>query len=769
MARLYLVLALGLTLLLGISASVLVYKAAQRVAQSNQELVERAIADLHAISSFRVELAEHEHLAYELYAVIDAERFAPVLSQQRAQVASAIPDLLQHGMSNEGMTLLLSHWDVITGLSDDLIVNVGRVNARQTDWDAARAQLEGITHHRRQMDPLLDELAAAARSRAQDAEARNRAELTAMSTLVLGYMVVILLIAISVGWVLRRLFRLTEANQALVQFPASNPMPVITFDERGRVQYFNEAARDLISETLGSQVHVSELVPGTLTRRFRNRGPGAEQGRMQAGLGLRLLEYNWHWLSDGRVFYVYVRDITAEKEAEQQLERMAFEDGVTGLLNRHAILRKLEFLMRSRGRPSLALLSIERFHLLPRSAGFDAADKILAQFARELSERAREHLGEDVSVARLEGAVFALCWNPDAPGYGNEQTLMALIETLPLLIHGGHVVFHARYRIGVRHGSGKTETGAERLLSDADAALRAAEESSDLRCVVHDEKIKEREQHTLVIEDALRKAIKHGNRGLEVYLQPKVDIRDGRIVGAEALLRWKDPELGRLAPDRFVAIAEQSGLVLELGRWVCDRVLDILTDWRDDPAFAGLHLAVNAAPDELHMEGYASHLLKRMGEADLPPDRLEVEITERVLVDTTRIDSLRRLQAAGVGISIDDFGTGYSSFAYLSSMPVSVIKMDRQFVAAPPDRADLTRIIANLAKELGLGCVAEGVETLEQVAHLRAIGCHIAQGYLFSPALPRVQFEAMVREGKVATGVELAHEGASAMTDALTH
>ncbi len=749
-SRIYLVLMLAVTFTLGLAAAILVYNASERVAKSNQELIEKAFSDLQAVSSYRSELTDHERLAYELYAVIDAERFIPLLAEQRIRVQERFANLPILG-SEEDLFQLNSRWEEIVLVVDELVENIGRIEQRQTDWDAARAQLKTISDHRRNIDPLLSHMVDTARLRAQAAERRNRQELTTMSSLVAGCAILILIIAITVAWLLRRLFAAAEVNRSLAEFPARNPMPVVTVDCDGQVRYANPSTMAFVTRALGPGATMDDLVPNEVFTRILQSLEGECRGQLEEVVGECILSYVWCWLPAARIFHVYVRDVTSERVVEDQLRRMAYQDSLTGLMNRNAIADKLADLCQEGQEVCLVLLDIERFHLVPANVGFEMADGILKKFSRDLVAEVIRHTGQEVFVARLDGALFAMCWTSLAPPRVNVQNMNSLMNTLPSIIRDKKAIFHASYRMGMKIGRASDEKEIGLLFRDARAALRVAEKQLSTRCIVHDEKIEEHEQNVLDVEDRLHMAINGNDRGLELHFQAKIDLKDKSIVGAEVLLRWSDPELGELLPDRFIPIAEQSGLILELGRWVSDRALEILGEWQRDPVLSRIKLAINAAPAELMIENYAPRILSRLLKQGVPEDRLEIEVTERALVDTTNvvsIDTLGILRRAGVGVSIDDFGTGYSSLGYLSALHISQIKIDKSFVDKVPPKqgTDLARMIVGLAAELGLECVAEGVEDRAQADYLRGIGCDFAQGYHFARPMPRADFEAFVRD-----------------------
>jgi len=254
----------------------------------------------------------------------------------------------------------------------------------------------------------------------------------------------------------------------------------------------------------------------------------------------------------------------------------------------------------------------------------------------------------------------------------------------------------------------------------------------------------------LTLENGLRRALERGE--FLLYYQPQIEIQSGAIAGAEALLRWRHPELGLVPPDRFIPLAEETGLILPIGEWVLRTACAQALAWRR----AGLppvRVAVNLSARQFRDETLAESIAQALRLAELDPQGLGLEITESVIMQNASgtVNTLQELKRMGLSISVDDFGTGYSSLSYLKRFPIDVLKIDRSFVrdlATNPDDAAIASAIIAMAKSLKLDTVAEGVETEEQLAILRQYGCRLVQGFLFSKALPAEEFEVLLREQK---------------------
>jgi EAL domain-containing protein (putative c-di-GMP-specific phosphodiesterase class I) len=287
------------------------------------------------------------------------------------------------------------------------------------------------------------------------------------------------------------------------------------------------------------------------------------------------------------------------------------------------------------------------------------------------------------------------------------------------------------------------------LLRDADLALaRAKQQPSSSRIEYFDEKMRERTSERLTLIGDLHRAVEHHEFAL--HYQPIVRLSTGRIIGAEALIRWNHPERGRMSPQDFIPIAEDTGQIIEIGGWVLREACRQLAEWSDtEPALADLGISVNTSVHQLRVPGVADHIAQTVAQAGVDPMRVTLEITESVLIDD--LDSLRRLltrlRSVGLRIAVDDFGTGYSSLVYLKSLPFDTLKIDQAFIKGLGDDPYDGAIVAsalNVARAVGLFVVAEGVETKDQLAELRALNCDAVQGFHVAKPLPGDAFRALL-------------------------
>jgi len=447
---------------------------------------------------------------------------------------------------------------------------------------------------------------------------------------------------------------------------------------------------------------------------------------------------------------VAVVDVTERKQAEARIAHMAHHDALTGLPNRVLFHERLdEALTRlSRHNEGLAVhcLDLDQFKGVNDTLGHPVGDLLLRAVAERLGRCMR---ARDV-VARLGGDEFAIIQS--AVGSPHEAGAFAseLIDIVskPYEIQGHDVIVGASIGIAMAPGDGAI---ADMLLRNADMALYRAK--SDGRGIFHffEPEMDRRIQLRRALELDLRKAFSSGE--FELFYQPLVDLRSDEVSGFEALLRWRHPERGLISPAEFIPLAEDIGMIIPIGEWVLRQACAEARHWPGN-----VKVAVNLSPVQFRSRGLVQAVMSALAHSRLAPDRLELEITESVLLRETEANlaTLHQLRALGVRISMDDFGTGYSSLSYLRSFPFDKIKIDKSFVDDLADRPDcvaIVRAVTGLAADLGITTTAEGVETQQQLDCLRAEGCVEVQGYLFSPPRPAGEIMGMLPRREVKADV----------------
>jgi diguanylate cyclase (GGDEF)-like protein/PAS domain S-box-containing protein len=445
----------------------------------------------------------------------------------------------------------------------------------------------------------------------------------------------------------------------------------------------------------------------------------------------------------GEVTHVVLvsRDVTERRRAGEALVYQATHDGLTGLPNRRVLLDALDELVGREPPARFAVLEldVDRFKLVNDSLGHPAGDALLVAFAARLRSAVRE--GD--LLARLGGDEFVVLAHRIADRDDAARVAARLQHALsePLTVQGQEL--RPSVSIGIALPT-PTKVAATELLSRADTAMYLAKERGRDRCEFYDDELRERVAHRLDTESALRRALSHDE--LAVHYQPEVDLRTGETIGVEALVRWDRPGHGLITAASFVPIAEESGLIVELGGRVLGRAAVDAARWSSQFPDRPIVVRVNLSARQLADPALIDEVHGVLSSVDLPDGVLWFELTETVLMSDTptvraNIAGLRRL---GLPIAIDDFGSGYSSLAYLKRLPAAAIKIDREFVAPLPgsvEDAAIVQAVVALGGSLGASIIAEGVETEAQREALLDLGCTRAQGFLFGGAVPAIAID----------------------------
>lgn len=542
-----------------------------------------------------------------------------------------------------------------------------------------------------------------------------------------------------------------EERARLVEILEATSDCVSMSDPAGRVIYLNAAGRKLIglAESAGAGGQMSEIHPPWARELIEREGrpAAARAGSWHAETAIKGADGTEipvsqviiaHRGPEGeiRFFSTIARDIRERKAYEAQLQYLAHHDALTGLPNR-ALLgdRALQAIAHAKrgGRPTaLLVVDLDRFKLVNEGYSHAAGDALL----RLVADRLRGAVREGDTIARLGADEFGVL----ATDLARPDDVLTVVRKIqdsmrsPFLLEGRelHITVSIGASIFPRDGE-----EFDILLSNADAAMQRVKAEGRNGFQFYAQAMTRQATDRLELENELRLALERGD--LELHYQPQVVFANGRIIGAEALMRWQHQGRGWISPLQFVPIAEESDLIYPLGEFALVQSCRQVKNW-DDAGYRPLRIAVNVSARQFRDPGFVETVERALRAAELDPGRLDLELTEGILVEKREeaVAILKRLKALGVQIAVDDFGTGYSSLSYLSRLPIDCLKIDRSFVNRVNEHghdAAIAQAVISLAHSLGLRVVAEGVETAEQMGFLSAHGCDEGQGYLYSPAV----------------------------------
>ncbi|HEX2280388.1 MAG TPA: EAL domain-containing protein, partial [Thermomicrobiales bacterium] len=535
---------------------------------------------------------------------------------------------------------------------------------------------------------------------------------------------------------------------------------IVVLDDAGNLLYVSPSSSQEMTASAAEQMIGTSVFPiihpedHSRFRRFLTECLGGRNKLPIVEVRYRLSDGAWrdveaignNLLGDPNVggIVVTARDITERKSLQSQLAHQAFHDPLTTLPNRALFMDRTEHALTAIGRHyhgiAVLFVDLDRFKLINDSLGHDIGDQVLVAIAGRMQESVRQ--GD--TVARFGGDEFTVLLEQVADVDEAVMTAERIIAAIgqPLNFDGHEI--HIAASVGVTFSNSSNDV-PELLLRNADAAMYHAKKNSTTRYEVFDPSLDVDMLERLQLENDLRRAVERNE--FEIHYQPKVSLTDTESFGVEALVRWNHPTRGVLSPGEFIPLAEETGLIVPIGRLVLVEACRQARAWQDEyPGLPPLLMSVNLSGRQLKQPGLVDDIASILDEAGLPPEQLELEITESTMVEDalSSISTFAVLKALGVRLAVDDFGTGYSSLSYLKSFPLDVLKIDRSFVSGlgtNSDDAAIISAIVEVAHSLGLSVVAEGVETVEQLDHLRALGCDLGQGFYLAKPLPSYETE----------------------------
>ena len=535
------------------------------------------------------------------------------------------------------------------------------------------------------------------------------------------------------------------------------PVMISLFSENGENLYQNPASR--ASQVDCKSTFIDRFydlrTAQKLIRCLKKRGHCREVTRVRTQNGIRWHEITARACHDSvtgePAYLVSEIDVTELKETEERARYFADHDSLTGLPNRHYLGKALPRILRRAAKAgrkvAFYFIDLDGFKRINDTLGHESGDLLLATEARLL----REFVGNKGIVARLGGDEFLVCIADIGDEAAARRYGRALFDACHQPVDvGGHV-----QRVSLSIGMSRFPDDGrdlDTLMRHADLALYEAKARRSRACVPFSMELRDRLEKKVALEADLKRALENGD--LVLYYQPRICLKSGRFVAAEALLRWQHPERGLILPGEFISLAEESGLINRIGEWVATSAARAQAELRAEGI--DITISVNLSAQQFAKPDFVQKILDLPAETGCAPENIAFEITESLLLgdDAEVLDALRRFKQKGFELVIDDFGTGYSNLAYLQKYPLSVLKIDRTFIQNIEKSAPIVGLIISLCKVLDLKIVAEGVETEAQLKWLGERGCHEYQGFLFSRPVPLADMKRLYRRTAALAGVE---------------
>ena len=535
--------------------------------------------------------------------------------------------------------------------------------------------------------------------------------------------------------------------QRLAAFPEVSPIPTLSVAQDGSIIYHNEAAEQAM-RNLGL-LDRRDFLPDNHEEITAACLASGQNSEIEYGPADSTFLWNYHPLPEQGRVHVYASDITARKRAERQLLHDAFHDGLTGLPNKALFLDRLGQATRRAQRSeehdfAVLMLDMDGFKHVNDSLGHHMGDKLLVDVAARLGRNLRD----SDTLARLGGDEFGIIMEP----LGGAELALAMAERIAETLADPFDIEHNELWVSAAVGIVLGKSGrrtADELLRDADTAMFRAKAKGKGEHCVFDEAMHQAALERLTLDSAMKRAMEANE--FEPFYQPLVDLDTGHIMGFEALVRWRSPDKGLIPPGLFIPLAEETGLVTAIGAFMLDAACRQAVVWQRLTGFKDLTMSVNLAVRQMIRPGIVDEIAAVLRATGIEASRVKIEITESGIMEN--MDAARQvlqgLKDLGVRLAIDDFGTGYSSLAHLHRFPFDYLKVDQSFVSAMEEtreNREIIETIVGLGHSLGKTIIAEGVETAEELAVLRAMGCEIGQGYLFARPLPAPEAEVLLKD-----------------------
>lgn len=752
--RIKILLAYLIILSLGLAISTTILISGRQVTDATTTLIEQKLPRLQVINELYLAITERERLLYEYYATTDSEKILPLLSEIDQRFSAYFKQIEADFPNSEDINKIHYGDAMVRKLTQQLDNNFQQ---EQVDWDSARNQLFELSETGRRILPSLESLVAQVNLEAFQSGEDTRRSTEISTQLVISFSIFVIIVAAFVGYYVNRYISETISRRRLAMFAERSPNPIISFNWQGKLSYSNPACHQLMATHGNQSNRPDSLLPIDFQSTLLNLQKSNNNYTQWINSEQKncVLQYSLSLLRDLDTCHLYIEDITESIQAQKQLQYEAYHDVLTDLPNRRFFNECLEELVSKNHQQkpfALILIHIDRFDLVTSSAGFRTGDLLMQTVAKNLRSFCHDYCSLDLGnkLYRLDSNKFSLLLDHLPEHDFAENLATELQHNLGQIACVEEQDFHLTLSIGISHYPVHGDEG-ESLLANADAALTRVKSDGGDGILCYSQDIHDKEQAWIEIERDLRTAIE--SQELQLFYQPKIKSYKHNISGVEALIRWIKPDGKMISPAQFIPVAEQTGLIITIGDWVIEQAFRQLKQWQLDFNKSGMNdladnfsIAVNLSAKQFQHPDFIANIKQRLYEAEINPKFIELEITESLLISDINksIEIMHQLKDIGFKLSIDDFGTGYSSLSYLKQFPIDKLKIDRAFVMDIESNNDdkvLAKTIVDLAHNLNLSIVAEGVENQQQLSIIEDLGSEEIQGFYFSKPKPATAIE----------------------------
>lgn len=704
-----------LVLTVGVAVSIRIVTLGDSVQAVNRMFIAEKLPLSQRIGELRGVIADEERLLYEYYSyTATRETFKAQRALNAAHLVSIVDQLDKDSESHEQVRKLRARLAALDGLSDELSATL---SSNVVNWDLARAILAQVKPNVRQIENTLAAISMANRQAVDKLGSDSRSSVATMVRWVIGFSVLIFGVAFFVGYYVVAIIREGLERRRLAMFAERNPNPVLRIGTSGAVHYANPATAEMLAKLNLPPADSGALLPADLQQNL-------DEARLNHSTN-RQFEY-----AHGKL------------TLECTVAYLAFFDPASGLPNQYRLREDLGAAFSQQRAGTVMMIIADREQEIFESLGAVETERWLVKVALRLRDGINEN---EETLYRFGGNAFVLvCWPGDLAGAQRRAT--QLLGTARQPLHVERRELFSTLSIGaalMTAGTGSDAAQkAEAQVQQAASACNRVRRAGGNDFAIYDEAMGRAAAMTLRMITDLQHAV--NNEELRLYYQPKVDAGSGRLVGMEALVRWMHPERGMISPIEFIPVAEDTGMIVAIGRWVLREACRQNAQWQQ-AGLRPIRVAVNLSARQFRSDNLPEEINAALIEAGLPASSLELEITESMVMEDPErvIDLLDKIRNQGIHLSLDDFGTGHSSLAYLKRFPIDCVKIDRAFIKDMPGNTDdvaIAKTIVAMAKALDLTTVAEGVETAAQLEVLKNMGCDQIQGYFFSRPLPAEDF-----------------------------